>query len=200
MERKGVQSGWRGIFLVSFALLTALAPIRSQCVYPIDTIDEFDSTRLIVFKPVSIGYMIPSQVETANGPLMIEEAKLMFTFTQNDSIDAFLLTIAVPEWDYQPIDTDFNVWLRLSNEQVINLLNFPDRGTFDPKTNMRVYQHTCIVPVDLFYNLTHHTVEKIRILYRNKKRTLILFPEQQAALRDAVRCIGEAVGLFPLKP
>lgn len=188
------------LFLLTCFWLTNIAVSHAQCEYPIDTIDEFDSTRLVVFKPINIGYMIPSQVETDNGPMMIEEAKLMFTFTQNDSLDAFFLTLAVAEREYQPIQKDFNVMLKLSNDQIVGLYNVPDRGTFDRTTNMRVYQHTLVVPLDLFYNLTHHTIEKIRINYRNKKRTITLLPEQQEEVRQAVQCIGEAVALFPIKP
>lgn len=191
----------RTFFLAAaFILGLALPAAQAQCEYAIDSVDEFDSTRIVSFQPINIGYLVPSQVETPKGPLMIEEAKLLFTFSQNDTLDVFFLTIAVPEWDYEPIDKDFNVWLKLSNEQIVNLYNVPDRGTFDPKTNMRLYQHTCVVPIDLFYNLTHHTIEKIRIQYRNKKRTINLLPEQQEEVRKAVRCIGEAVQLFPIKP
>lgn len=172
----------------------------AQCEYAVDSIDEFDSTRLLSYKPINLGYMIPSQVETDAGPMLIEEAKMLFTFTQNDSIDAFFITLAVAEHEYEPISNGFNVKFKLNNEQIVELYNIPDRGTFDPKTNMRIYQHTILVPLDLFYNLTHHTIQRIRIRYKNKKRDIPVLPEQQEQMREAIRCIGEALDLFPIKP
>ncbi|GEM_PF-393117 len=188
------------LFLLSCCLLWNLTSVYAQCEYPIDSIDEFDSTRLVAYEPINIGYMIPSKVETDKGPLMIEEAKLMFTFSQNDTLDAFFLTLAVPEYEYHSIKEGFNVLFKLNNEQIIPLLNFPDQGNFNRKTNMRIYQHTLVVPLDLFYNLTHHTIERIRINYPNRKHTITLSPKQQEEVREAVRCIGKAVALFPIKP
>lgn len=190
----------RVLFLLTCCYFWSIIPVNGQCEYPIDTIDEFDSTRLVAYEPINIGYMIPSNVVTDEGPLMIEEAKLMFTFTQNDTLDAFFLTLAVPEYEYHSIKQGFNVLFKLNNGQIISLLNMPDQGAFDRKTNMRIYQHTLVVPLDLFYNLTHHTIEKIRINYPSRKHTLTLSPEQQETVRESVRCIGKAVELFPIKP
>lgn len=189
----------KALLLLFFGWLTSLASLSGQCEYPIDSVDVFDSTRLVAFKPITIGYLIPSQMETDEGPLMIEEAKMMFTFTQNDSLDAFFLSLTVAERGYNPIDNGFNVLFKLNNGQIVGLYNVPDRGTFDARTNMRIYQHTLLVPHDVFYNLTHHTVELIRINYRNMKKTIEVHPSQQEKLREAIRCIGEAVGLFPIK-
>ena len=50
------------IILIIFGLFLTPAILRAQCEYPIDTIDRFDSTRLIVFEPITIGYMVPNQV------------------------------------------------------------------------------------------------------------------------------------------
>ena len=187
-------------FLLVFSFLFAGIFIASgQCDYPIDSIDEFDHTRLVAFAPINIGYLIASEVETEDGVLPIEEGKMMFTFSENDTLDAFFLTVAVPERNYLPIESGFNLLLKLSNEQVVGLYNFPDKGTFDPGTNMRIYQHTGLVPLDVFYNLTHHTITKIRIRYKTYKKTISLTPEQQEAVREAVRCIGKAVDVFPLQ-
>ena len=173
---------------------------HGQCNFPIDSVDEFDHTRLVAFAPINIGYLVASEVETENGPLLVEEGKVMFTFSQNDTLNTFFLTLAIPERSYLAIEPGFNVLLRLNNKQIVGLYNFPDKGTFDPSTNMRVYQHTGVVPLDLFYNLTHHTVTQIRINYKGAKKTISLTPEQQEMLRKAVRCIGEAVDLFPITP
>jgi hypothetical protein len=48
--------------------------------------------------------------------------------------------------------------------------------------------------------LTHFKVQKIRINYRTEKRTVEVQPGQQTALRNAVRCVGERIGMSPLKP
>ncbi len=190
----------KALLLLFFAWLASLAPLSGQCEYPIDSVDVFDSTRLVAFKPITIGFLIPSQMETEDGPLMIEEAKMMFTFTQNDSLDAFFLSLLVAERGYNPIGNGFNVFFKLNNGQIVGLYNVPDRGTFDERTNMRIYQHMLLVPHDVFYNLTHHTIELIRINYQNMKKTIEVHPTQQEKLREAIRCIGEAVGLFPIKP
>jgi hypothetical protein len=189
----------RKIFLLLCGMAVYVS-LLAQCDYAIDSVDEFDSTRLVSYRPINIGYMIPSQVETDKGPMLIEEAKMLFTFTQNDSIDAFFITLAVAEHEYEPISTGFNVKFKLNNDQIFELYNIPDRGTFDPKTNMRIYQHTVLIPLDLFYNLTHHTIQRIRIRYKNKKRDIPVLPEQQEQMREAIRCIGEAIDLFPIKP
>jgi len=190
----------KAFLLLLFGWLAGFAPVNGQCEYPIDSIDIFDSTRMVTFEPVTIGFLVPSQMETDDGPLMIEEAKMLFTFTQSDSLDAFFFTLLVAERGYSPIGNGFNVFFKLNNGQIVRLYNVPDRGTFDKRTNMRIYQHTLLVPHDVFYNLTHHTIEVIRINYKNMKKTIEVHPTQQEALREAVRCIGEAVELFPIKP
>lgn len=171
-----------------------------QCKPAIDEVDAFDSTRTVAAKAVNIGYLIPSNFETANGPKMIEEAKLLFSFSENDSIRSFFLTVAVQEREFLRIDNDFNVLLLLDDEQVIATMNVSDQGVFDPATNMRLYQHTCIVPLDLFFALTHLKVAKIRINYRTYKHTIDLSERQRTELREAVRCVGEAVQLIPVRP
>lgn len=188
------------IFLFFFSLLLTSNTLQAQCEYPIDTIDRFDSTRLIVFEPITIGYMVPNQVLTEEGPGLVEEAKVLFIYTENDSINSFFFTFATAEREYYSIETGRTVWIMLSNEQIVELYNVPDRGSFDSKTNMRIYQHTCVVPIDLFYNLTHHTIQMIRINYNGYKKTIKLLPDQQERIREAVRCIGETVKLFPIKP
>ena len=186
-----------------FALWICLLPTAytgAQCKVALDEIDPFDSLRTVVSQSVTIGNRVPSKFETADGPKLIEEAKVLFTYTEKDSIRSFFLVLGIQEWEYHRIDSDYNVLLMLDDGQVIELMNFSDQGVFDPQTNMRLYQHTCLVPIDLFYALTHFKVQKIRINYRTEKRTVEIQPAQQNVLRNAVRCVGERIGMSPVKP
>ncbi len=186
-------------FLIPFLAIPAVA--GAQCEVALDITDEFDTTRTIVSSVINIGYVIPSEVLTMDGPKMVEEAKLLFSYSENDTISSFFLTLAMPERDFLVIESGkSNVLLAFSNEQVEGLLNVPDRGEFDPRTNMRLYQHTCVVPLDVFYVMMYQNLEKIRVRYRTYKHTITILPEQQKAIRAAVRCVGEQLGLFPAKP
>lgn len=188
--------------LVSLCILFAFAALRlsAQCDLAVDVVDDFDSTRLISAKAVNIGYMIPSKFETLDGPKLIEEGKLLFSYTENDSINCFFITLAIAEYNYEYIDVGFNVLLKLSNGEVIGLYNVPDSGTFDKKTNMRLYQHTCVASLDLFSKLVFYNIEKIRIEYKKQRRTLTLSGKQQAEVKQAIQCVGERLGMFPVKP
>lgn len=192
------------IRMLLFSLLAILMTpaLSAQCKFSADEVDEFDSTRLVASMPVSIGLLIPSRFETVKGPRIIDQAKLLFSHSESDqdSINSFFLTIAIQEYDYQPIEQGKNVLLAFSDSTVIALYNFPDQGTFDTGTNMRLYQHTCIVPVDVFYQLSFKPLEKIRIRYSNQKKTIALSGKQQKELMEAVRCVGEAVGFVPVRP
>lgn len=184
-------------------LLWAASPVLlGQCEIAFNEVDEFDQVRTIAANHVNIGYMIPSLYETADGPKIIEQGKAMFMYSEKDSISSFFLLLAIPEYSYHPIDSGQNVLLKLSDDDdgVIALHNFPDNGQFDKTTNMRVYSHACIVPLDLFYRLTGATIEKIRINYNKKKQTLTLSKKQQEALRSAIECVGREVGVYPVKP
>jgi hypothetical protein len=187
-------------FLIFSLILTATIASHAQCSLAVDEIDEFDSTRLIVAHPVSFGYFIPSKFETADGPKLVREGQLLFAYSENDTINSFFMTLAIPEYTFEPIEKDFNVFLKLSDGGVFRMYNVPDQGVFDDKTNMRIYQHTCVVPLDLFYRLTFSTIEKIRIVYRNQKRTIDVSPKQQEEIRKAVQCVGKATGIYPIKP
>ena len=186
--------------MLSYQILI-FAQEKAKCPLVVDQIDPFDSTHLIAAKPVNIGYQIPSEFLNDNGSnKMIEEGKALFTYTENDSLNCFFLTLAMAEHNYYSIDAEYNVLLLLSDKRVVGLFNVPDKGTFDKTTNMRIYQHNCIVPLDLFYALTREKIESIRIEYKGYKKTLEILPEQQDAIREAVRCVGEAAGLYPIKP
>jgi hypothetical protein len=185
--------------LLGSLLLTNL--LMAQCDYAVDEIDPFDSTRLVALQPIDIGYKIPSQYTDEYGDLtMIDQGKALITYTENDSISGFFFTIALAERDYHSTKDGVQVGLLLSDERVIWLRNFPDNGEFDSDTNMRIYQHTCVMPLDTYYALTFQKIEMIRVAYPGYKKTLKLLPEQQEAIREAFRCIGEAVGLYPVKP
>jgi hypothetical protein len=188
------------LFLLSIMMLSLSA--EAQCKFSIDEVDEFDSTRLVAYRPIPIGDFIPSRFETVKGARIIDQATLIFSHTESDqdSVNSFFLTIVVPEYEYQPIESGQNVMIAFSDSAVVALLNFPDRGIFDVGTNMRLYQHTCVVPVDVFYRLAYADVLKIRIRYANQKKTFTLTKKQQKELKAAVRCVGEAVGFIPIKP
>jgi hypothetical protein len=191
----------RLLFFFFSALLLPLA-LGAQCKLAVDEIDEFDSTRLVVARPVPIGSYIPTRYETVKGARIVDQGTLIFSYTESDldSVNSFFLTITLPEYEYQPIESGQNVLIAFADSAVVALLNFPDRGHFDPNTNMRLYQHTCVVPVDVFYRLAYADVLKIRIRYENQKKTLTLTKKQQKELKAAVRCVGEAVGFAPIKP
>lgn len=186
--------------LIIFTLLLGCFQLEAQCDLALDEVDDFDSTRVISAAPISIGNIIPSLFETVDGPLFIDEAKIMFTFSENDSIKSFFITLAIPEYEYQPVEKDYNVYLKLSDGGVVRLYNVPDRGTFDRHTNMRLYQHTIVVPLDLFSRFTFSFIEKIRVAYKFQNRDFEITPEQQKAIREAVQCVGRATELYPVKP
>lgn len=180
-----------------------MATLSAQCEFIVEDIDFFDSTRLLTSKPVPIGFLIPSMYETIKGPRLIDEAQAMFSFAESaraDSINSFFLTVLAEEYDFLAIESGQNVLLALEDSTVVGLLNFPDRGTFNPKTNMRLYQHTCVVPIDILYRLSFSKIMMIRIEYENKKKTIILSKEQQKELQKIFRCVGERQGLFKEKP
>lgn len=186
--------------LMTFLWLTALVSAYAQCKVAIETIDEFDSTRLVVSHPVNIGNMIPSNHRNADGMLMVEEAKLLFSFTENDTLGAFFLTIGAAERDYYGTENGYNVYLILADGTLLELMNYPDKGVMDDKTLMRIYTHTCVAPVQFFYLMADTYIDRIRILYKGHKRTIKLTPEQQEAARQSIRCVGEKLHFYPLRP
>lgn len=181
-------------------LLLLSVDLSAQCEIAFDEFDDFDSLRTVASQSVAFGYLVPSLYETENGPKVIEEGKAVVMYSENDTINSFFLTLVIPEYTYQPIESGFNVLMKLSDGEVVSFYNVPDRGTFDDSTNMRLYQHTVIVPLDMFYRLTFSTIEAIRIEYKKLKRTFKLNEEQQLAIRAAMQCVGRQVELYPVKP
>ena len=174
--------------------------LQAQCDIAFDEVDDFDSTRVIGAPPVKIGKIVPSLYETIDGPTFIDQAKVLATYSEGDSINSFFITIAIPEYSFQPIEKGNNVLIKLSDGKVLSIYNVPDRGTFDKETNMRIYQHTCVIPLDLFYRLTFSYIEAIRINYQKHYSTIELDIDQQQAVRSAIQCVGRASGLYPVKP
>lgn len=171
-----------------------------NCAIAFDEVDPFDSLRIIGSKVVALGYMIPSRYELADGPKIIEEAEAILLFSENDSISGFFFQLFIPEYKLQPIKAGMNVKLLLDDDSVIGFYNVPDEGAFDRTINMRVYQHTCPIPLDYYYHLAYHKVAQIRVEYDKQNRTLILNEKQQEALRTAIQCVGQRIGLYPIKP
>jgi len=186
--------------LFPFFLFFFSIAVHAQCELAFDEYDDFDSTRVVAAEVVSVGYLVPSKFETLDGPKLVEEAKLLFSFSESDSISSFFLTLAALEYEYFSIQNGTNVMLRLEGGEVLGLYNIPDRGSFDKGTNMRVYLHTCVVPVDMFYKLTNKPVEMIRIEYKSRKRTIKLSKEQQQAFMEAVKCVGLVTPFLPVEP
>jgi hypothetical protein len=171
-----------------------------QCNIAIDVIDEFDSTRLVVAQPVSIGYLVPSNYKTVEGLSLVEEAKILFSFTENDTMGAFFLTIAAAERDYHSIDDGYNIFIILSDGTLLEIMHYSDRGYIDEKTLMRIYTHTCVTPVEYFYLMAEHYIDKIRINYKDHKHTIVLSPDQKEQTRQAIRCVGEKLKFYPIRP
>lgn len=187
------------ICLLSWLIATT-SIVNAQCEIVLNEFDAFDSVRTVAAAHVNMGLMIPSLFETVDGPKIIEQGKAMFMYSEKDSISSFFMLFAISEYGYHPIDSGQNVMIKLSDGEVIALHNFPDDGQFDKSTNMRVYSHACVVPLDLFYRLTDTHIEQIRINYKKKKQTIKLSKEQQEAIRAAVECVGTEVGVYPVKP
>jgi len=169
----------------------------------LDTIDEFDTTRLIATKPVNIGYIIPTGnvAEDIKGQETVIEGKAIFSFGNENRIRSFFLSLAVVDRKFYMIDTEYNVFLKFTNGQIIRLFNVPADGEFDTKILMWKYLHTCVVPLEHFFLLRDELVEKIRIEYNGYKQTIVLEEKQAKALQDAVKCVEERLNsTSPDKP
>jgi hypothetical protein len=194
----------RSLFLLLPALFlfifTASAQNKVKCDIAFDEVDPFDSLRTIGSEVVALGYMIPSRFEEENGPKIIEEAEAILIYSENDSISSFFFHLVIPEYKLQPIKSGMNVKLLLDDDSVIGFYNIPDEGEFDRTINMRVYQHTCPIPLDYYYKLAFHKVAQIRVEYERMNHTLVLSERQQEALRKSIQCVGRQIGLYPVKP
>lgn len=190
---------WSLLFFLGISVgLTA----QSQCDSLIDILDPFDSTRTVATPTFNVGYTIASNFQTLDGHKMIEQGKILMAYAEQSKLSSFFLNLALAERNFQTIDSGKErVMLLLKNGRVIPLLNASDRGEFDSNTNMRIYTHTCVIPLDMIYLLSVEPIYKIRVKYNGGyMQTLELTPKQQEAMTQSILCIGERVGLFPKKP
>ena len=174
------------LFLITFFNYSV-----AQCNIAIDEHDEFDSTRLIATQPMNIGFLIVSGnvPEDLEGKEYVEEAKTIFSYSDEKKIRSFFLSIMVAERKFNMIDKDFNVFLKFKNGNIVSLLNAPEHGEFDRDILMWKFLHTCVVPLEVFHAMKNDLVEKIRINYKNYKKTIELEEAQQLALQEAVKCV-----------
>ena len=59
--------------------------LSGQCTSVKIETDAFDSTRVVYDKPLNIGGLVTSNFEVEEGNKMVEEAKLLVTYAENDS-------------------------------------------------------------------------------------------------------------------
>jgi hypothetical protein len=197
------------IYFCLFCLSLSVSLLRAQsapCNIVLDEIDPFDSLRTVAAEAVPLGNLMPSLYEEVDGPKFIREGKALFHFSESDSFQLFFLTIALPEYKLHDVKKGYNIKLILErpdsilSDTIIGFATVPDNGTFDRGTNMRIYQHTGLVPADGFYTLAAYPVKMLRVEYPRHQRTIELTREQGLALREAVRCVGERLNLYPLSP
>lgn len=177
--------------------------VELPCQIAIDTLDEFDTTRMIATLPINVGYLVPTKNLTidAEGKQVTDEAKVVFSYAESaDNIRSFFLTLAVVEHQFLNIKNDFNVVFKLGNGQLVEIYNVPDRAELNREIIMWTYQHTLIIPLEVYHILKNETVEKIRINYEGYKRTITLEEDQQAKLQRAVQCVEERLRQDVAKP
>lgn len=181
-------------YLLFFAL-PLLYPVllSSQCKIALDKTDEFDSTRVIATAPIVLGYLIASGnvTEDLAGQQAVEEAKAIFSFSNEKKIRSFFLTLGVVERKFYMIQPNYNVWLKFVDGTIVKLLNVPDEGEFDRKVLMWKFMHTCVIPLEIFHRMKNERVETIRIEYTDYKKTIELEEKQQIELQNAVKCVEE---------
>ena len=166
-----------------------------------DEVDPFDSLRTVTSDQMGVGAFLVSQYETADGPRLVPEAKAAVLFSENDSLSVLFLHLEMPEYQVQETDNGINIKLKMASDTIVGFYTVTDRGTFSRTTNMRHYQHTALVPMDLYYLLTTDFVDLVRVEYGGGfQKTLALTPEQKVQLREHFRCVGERVGYYPVEP
>jgi hypothetical protein len=183
----------RQLLLIIFLSTAFCRFVNAQCNIAIDEYDEFDSTRLIATQPMNLGFLIVSGnvPEDLEGKEYVEESKAIFSYSDEKNIRSFFLSLMVAERKFHMIGNDFNVSLKFKGGQIITLLNVPENGEFDRDILMWKYLHTCVVPLEIFHLMKNDVVEKIRINYKNYKKTIELEEKQQQALQQAVLCVEE---------
>ncbi len=187
--------------LVLICIVTFCQGVRAQDCPPIlDEIDPFDSLRTVSVASFPIGNMLFTKVETIDGPTLAPEGEIMLMHTETDSLQLLFLHLELPEYNYVRTDRGYRVKFLMASDTIIGFYTVSDMGNFSKETNMRHYQHTALVPMDLYYQLTHDLVRIVRVEYINHRRTIALTAAQQQQLREAFRCLGERLGYYPIKP
>lgn len=180
------------------------ANIQAQCEIAIDEIDEFDSTRLVATPPMNLGFLVVSGnvPEDLEGKEYVEEAKAIFSYSTEKNIRSFFLTLGVVERKFQSIGADYNVYLKFADGNIVKLFNAPEDGEFDRDILMWKFLHTCVVPMEVYHMMKNEKVEKIRINYKNYKKTIVLEEGQQVALLEAVKCVEQQLvkGVDTIRP
>ena len=166
-----------------------------QCAIALDTLDDFDTTRIVAAEPVNLGFLVPTGnvEEELGGRQEVEEAKAIVSFADEQRIQSFFLTLGVVERRFYLTEPEYTVLLLFEDGNIMKLFNVPDQPEFDRDLLMWKYVHTCVVPQEIFRMLKHTAVEKIRILYKDYKQTIVLEPPQRTALQEAVLCVEERV-------
>lgn len=193
----------KNLLTLTFFLLLCSTGAFAQCKIVLDTLDQFDTTRIIAAKPIDIGLLVPTGnvAEDLKGQETAQEGKAIFSFANENKIQSFFLTLGVVERKFYMIEPDYNVMLLFSDGNILKLLNVPDQPEFDRGILMWKYVHTCVIPLEIFQMMKNTTVEKIRINYKDYKSTIVLEPKQQKALQDAVHCVEERLARDePIKP
>ena len=189
--------------LLLLLFLAAASELPAQCKIALDTLDDFDSSRIIAAKPVTLGFLVPTGnvEEDLEGKQQVEQAKAIFSYATETDTNSFFLTLGVVERKFYMTQTDYNVLLLFSDGNIISLLNVPDQPEFDRSILMWKYVHTCVVPMEVYQMLKNTPLDKIRIVYPGFKQTIALEPAQQQALEKAVLCVEERVlSTMNLKP
>lgn len=185
-------------YFLAFVLLFRWgAVVSAQCNIALDTLDEFDSTRLIAAAPVTLGYLVPTGAlaEDLEGEIYAEEAKAIFSYANENNIRSFFLTIGVIEHKFHMIENDYTVYLKFASGPILKVYNEPDEPEFNRDLVMWKMVHTCVIPIDIFHMMKRDKVEKIRIVYNDYKSTIVLSPAQQDALQKSVLCVEERLNM-----
>lgn len=193
----------RFLFFLAF-LFSLSTSVGAQCEVAIDEVDEFDSTRLVASHPMNLGFLVISGnvAEDLEGKEYVEEAKAIFSFSNEKNIRSFFLTLGVVERKFRSINSDYNVYLKFVDGTIMKLFNAPEDGEFDREILMWKFMHTCVVPMEIYHMMKNEKVEKIRINYKNYKKTIVLEEDQQTALQEAVKCVEQKLieGVDTIKP
>ena len=118
-------------------VIPLVVPAQSDsldCKLAIDQIDEFDSTLLVVARPVSTGILIPTKnmSEELDGPTFTGEAKLLVSYAEGtDGTRSFFLTIVTPEYEFMKTEDGYNVFFKLDDGTYLKVWNVAHRAEYN---------------------------------------------------------------------